>query len=723
MQSLLDLYRTNKYLYAHITDNVTKKIALPCQGNLIAGDIGKLFKESEKNNNVIKITDDEIEMLNGLSSFKTIKQIYNDFINPSLTIYDYKNIPAHIQYVHHNHLIKTNCHFGQRKLLLSEIEYYSILDRNINYLIIYPGSASCEHLPVILKLFPNLKFILIDPNYHALDATYPFKYIYQNRSIISKSNNKSYMRNLKRVTTKNNFFRKRSMHLNRITLLLLHVAFIGSDKKYNVLDLENNNDEIKSIMDKFMANSDDLVLDIYDDSDRVFVIQDYMSTDLSIRIRAAYDKYKKTGKQIKLCFLSDIRTALFGGNGPQDLDVLWNYALQIIFIKILKPQYSMTKFRPPWFDPSQGFGKQINKLFDQYNKSENITEPVSSTVTETTSATPNPKESEIEGTPNPKSFGFGLALSQESEIEGTPNPKSFGFGLALSQESEIEGTPNPKSFGFGLALSQESEIEGTDSDSNPDSNPDSNSVQASGQDSDQDSVLGIKFKDVFQMIKRDFDFVKTHYGIDMFGEYMKGKLYYFFNDFIYTQAWAPPSSSESRLFVAKKNINTFIQYDNKEWDNKFYYLRFIRSFAYFGIFHSILKKNKHNDYDGCYDCYRELLILGNFLLSTGNKKLRFGDPIDIQEIETIIRSSGHQVQELYELINKYVFYDLKPNFKCQFHHNITKKPQYITAKFVGNEYQFIYEVRIDENTDIITKKDILYKYDYKGTDIQKYMDD
>eukprot|EP00758_Cryptobia_borreli_P003368 Tbor_TRINITY_DN3702_c0_g1::TRINITY_DN3702_c0_g1_i1::g.2397::m.2397/K18776/MTR2, MT48; cap2 methyltransferase len=78
-------------------------------------------------------------------------------------------------------------HFGQRKLLLSEIEYLSWIirirsstndvhgdasslvsnvssDCSLPLIVVYAGAACGMHLPFLFSLFPMIKFILIDPN-------------------------------------------------------------------------------------------------------------------------------------------------------------------------------------------------------------------------------------------------------------------------------------------------------------------------------------------------------------------------------------------------------------------------------------------------------------------------------------------------------------------------------------------------------------------------------
>ncbi|KAG8345628.1 hypothetical protein TRVL_03534 [Trypanosoma vivax] len=58
-------------------------------------------------------------------------------------------------------------HYGQRKLLLSEIEFLSAYHEADSSesppLVVYAGAANGSHLPFIFRLFPGVRFVLIDP--------------------------------------------------------------------------------------------------------------------------------------------------------------------------------------------------------------------------------------------------------------------------------------------------------------------------------------------------------------------------------------------------------------------------------------------------------------------------------------------------------------------------------------------------------------------------------
>lgn len=58
--------------------------------------------------------------------------------------------------------LKTVIHWGQRKLLLSEIEFLTMYCVP-GATVVYAGAAPGTHTPYLLELFPDLKFVLVDP--------------------------------------------------------------------------------------------------------------------------------------------------------------------------------------------------------------------------------------------------------------------------------------------------------------------------------------------------------------------------------------------------------------------------------------------------------------------------------------------------------------------------------------------------------------------------------
>ena len=57
---------------------------------------------------------------------------------------------------------RTTIHWGQRKLLLSEIEFLTRFGSRAS-VVIYAGAAPCTHLRVLLDMFDDHMFVLVDP--------------------------------------------------------------------------------------------------------------------------------------------------------------------------------------------------------------------------------------------------------------------------------------------------------------------------------------------------------------------------------------------------------------------------------------------------------------------------------------------------------------------------------------------------------------------------------
>ena len=252
-------------------------------------------------------------------------------------------------------ILKYACHSGQRKLLLTEIEFLTYVSSKLTdlKLVVYAGSAPCEHISIILKMFPDLKFLLIDPNYHGIKDKY--KYVYQNVDSISTSNHKIYKNDVK--SNKNRYTEKRYEHAKQLS----DVEFVNGER-FNVLDtFKSKNKQMYEIKDEFeKENFKYTVRQLLDDNEtKIHIIQDYMTNDLSKLISQSI---AEAGHPTNV-FISDIRTNLFSERGPLDLDIIWNDALQMMFLKNIRPNYSMIKFHPPLHSP-------IDESVDKYRSNE-----------------------------------------------------------------------------------------------------------------------------------------------------------------------------------------------------------------------------------------------------------------------------------------------------------------------------------------------------------------
>jgi hypothetical protein len=64
---------------------------------------------------------------------------------------------------------QSKCHWGQKKLLLSEIQFFTRICKTLNikslkdYAVVYIGAAAGHHMPILYNLFPDLIWLLYDP--------------------------------------------------------------------------------------------------------------------------------------------------------------------------------------------------------------------------------------------------------------------------------------------------------------------------------------------------------------------------------------------------------------------------------------------------------------------------------------------------------------------------------------------------------------------------------
>ena len=73
----------------------------------------------------------------------------------------YSNIGERLKYKE-SLQIYPNCHWGQRKLLFSELEFLTKVSFHLNLdecVVVYVGAARGTHISILASLFPNVRFI------------------------------------------------------------------------------------------------------------------------------------------------------------------------------------------------------------------------------------------------------------------------------------------------------------------------------------------------------------------------------------------------------------------------------------------------------------------------------------------------------------------------------------------------------------------------------------
>lgn len=212
-------------------------------------------------------------------------------------------------YTDKNQPIIRGNHIGQRKLLLSEVQFLTQVNSGIKYCI-YAGSAPGHKTHFLSKLFPDTKFILIDPN--------KFNLVIVNDKTLSVN---------KTLFTSNKYHRDEP---HNDIVHIYSEYHTNSNKFINKKLLDMNTSEKKSVID-LIINS----------KYKIFIIEDFMD-----------DNYAEFLKQVgKTTFISDIRSNTSKDDGhPLDIDIYWNTSMMYNWMNILKPELSMLKIRMPFFN-------------------------------------------------------------------------------------------------------------------------------------------------------------------------------------------------------------------------------------------------------------------------------------------------------------------------------------------------------------------------------------
>lgn len=217
---------------------------------------------------------------------------------------------------------KLKIHNGQKKLYLCELQYLTEKigvrgkDTTKNpVFIVYAGAAPAHSRYDLSEMFPNVKFIMVDPN--------EFKIMYAPNTVKGGGARAVYE------------YPSNDLIHDKVLYIKEGDAYASKDpnKKYkNTVDYKESKKEGESLSE-FIANSN---------KGRFFIIEDFYTTELSKQL-------KDLGKYGEVHFWSDIRTAGDDdGKSPLDIDILWNSVQHALWIDALKPKGAMLKFRLPF---------------------------------------------------------------------------------------------------------------------------------------------------------------------------------------------------------------------------------------------------------------------------------------------------------------------------------------------------------------------------------------
>jgi len=203
-------------------------------------------------------------------------------------------------------------HIGQRKLLMNEIQFLTLQSKTKVKYCIYAGSAPGNKTYLLSQLFPDIKFILIDPNIFKLAI--------------------------------NEFTNHRTVKNPDIIHIYSGYMYQGNSYGKN-----------KKIKEMTASAKKDLVNFIIESNYKLFIIEDYMTNAIA-----------ELFASLNCTFISDIRSNVLQGKTPSDFDVVWNISMMFNWINILKPDLSVFKFRIPFYNLG---GMDFTKYKDIYGDS------------------------------------------------------------------------------------------------------------------------------------------------------------------------------------------------------------------------------------------------------------------------------------------------------------------------------------------------------------------
>jgi hypothetical protein len=277
-----------------------------------------------------------MEFNRSMVNYAPMKQL----IQTAKTCVEYKDIEERVPYgtssIPALKVMRRAVHNGQFKLLITEIQFLTQLlnYKNDKAYVVYAGSAPSHKLGILQSMFPNVIFILVDPREHYI------KYVSCEHIIETQYSPNNIDRHL--------YFK-----------IAAGNEFNLSNRRINVYNPEKPNQENIVSRDasyKTAPLDDNLASIIISRSDiSVFIIEDFLTEELCKSL-------SKLGDNSPLYFISDIRTSDDTAEAPSNIDIIWNSAQQINWIRELKPKFYMLKFHPPYPSSSKEIKQGLLEL-------------------------------------------------------------------------------------------------------------------------------------------------------------------------------------------------------------------------------------------------------------------------------------------------------------------------------------------------------------------------
>lgn len=333
------------------------------------------------------------------------------FRHPVPLIKEYKDITRRAAYERHAAQDSINVHNGQLKLFLTELQFLTLCLRTHDApaTVVYAGSAPSNKMSYLANLFPNVKFVLVDPHEHYImfptktpdtndisldemdDNTNNTTDSSATHDIIAPKHDKNTSGHLDMYADEYSrqvlFFqaaplvprektppgmkaRKRAHETPplvplykpskslRDTLIAQNMpqANASANASANVPSVDQILTPVMSPRLEHAINGeipDNLAEVINKTSYRFYIIENMFTNELADKLAALKGP---------VYFVSDIRTST--GDMPTDYDICLNSAMMYNWLARLKPTRFMLKFRCPWVPTAQSIERFAETVSD-----------------------------------------------------------------------------------------------------------------------------------------------------------------------------------------------------------------------------------------------------------------------------------------------------------------------------------------------------------------------
>ncbi|ORC92124.1 uncharacterized protein TM35_000043380 [Trypanosoma theileri] len=291
---------------------------------------GGLFKKRPRDSDA---TSKKETAVNGLSTASASRTVYH---YPSSLPFPFimdEKFPAE-NYRSRSQDVKTAIHWGQRKLLLSEIQLLSLYTSpNTSYHIVYAGSAPGTHLGFLDELFQCR---------HTWELVDPGKF---DRPVLEPRKN---------FSLRNEFFTNATAYGINARRLLEVLPGLGSIYREVAVDsVKSAKNEIHSKLQSIVGT-----LDVARGTED---IPSMYEPKLNIPIGFELLSYVGMERNKPLLFVSDIRSGSVNLPNFED-HVAENMRAQECWCQILQGKYGMLKFRLPYTHKNIGIGEKRRRV-------------------------------------------------------------------------------------------------------------------------------------------------------------------------------------------------------------------------------------------------------------------------------------------------------------------------------------------------------------------------